>query len=157
MIARHESNMKDVDIRNEITLLFLDQEKVYNKINYEYLKKALRQIEILENFIFWIRMLYKNVFVRLFINNHIEKRILILCEIKQRDSLNCILFVLMIKRLTRYIATNLTIKRIVMNDLWIKSLMYADDIMIIIRSQEKADAIMKIFELYYHVIEAKIN
>ena len=34
--------MKDVDIRNEITLLFLNQKKVYNKVNYEYLKKILR-------------------------------------------------------------------------------------------------------------------
>ena len=44
--------MKSVDIRNEITFLFLNQKKVYNKVNYKYLKKTLRQIEILENFIF---------------------------------------------------------------------------------------------------------
>ena len=35
--------------------------------------------------------------------------------------------------------------------------MYANDIVMIIKSQEKTDAIMKIFELYYRVIEAKIN
>ena len=36
-------------------------------------------------------------------------------------------------------------------------MIYANDIIIIIKSQEKADAIIKIFELYYHVIEAKMN
>ena len=35
--------------------------------------------------------------------------------------------------------------------------MYANNIVIIIKSQEKTDAIMKIFKLYYRVIEAKIN
>ena len=117
LIARHKSNMKSADTKNEITLLFLNQKKTYNKINHEYLKKTLRQIKILENFISWIRMLYKNVFIRLFINNHIKKKISILCEIRQRDSLSYIFFVLMIKRLTRYIAINLTIKRVAMSDL----------------------------------------
>ena len=41
-MARHESNIKNVDIKNEITLLFLNQKKVYDKINHEYLKRALR-------------------------------------------------------------------------------------------------------------------
>ena len=44
--------MKNVDIRKKIALLFLNQKKVYNKINHKYLKKILRQIEILEYFIF---------------------------------------------------------------------------------------------------------
>ena len=33
--------MKSVDIKNEIIFLFLNQEKIYDKINYEYLKKTL--------------------------------------------------------------------------------------------------------------------
>ena len=82
-------------------------------------------------------MLYKNVFVRLFINNHIEKRISILYEIKQGDSLNYIFFVLIIKRLTRYIAINSIMKKVVMKNLWIKSLIYANDIMIIIKTKKK--------------------
>ena len=44
--------MKGVDIKNEITFLFLNQKKVYDKVNHEYLKNALRQIEIFEDFIF---------------------------------------------------------------------------------------------------------
>ena len=32
-----------------------------------------------------------------------------------------------------------------------------DDIIMIIKNQEKTDAIMKIFNLYYRVIEAKVN
>ena len=42
LIARHESNIKNVDIKNEIALLFLNQKKIYNKINHEYLKSVLR-------------------------------------------------------------------------------------------------------------------
>ena len=42
LIARHGSDMKSVDIKDEITLLFLNQEKVYNRINHEYLKGAMR-------------------------------------------------------------------------------------------------------------------
>ena len=42
LIARHKSNIKNVDTKNEITLLFLNQEKIYNKINHKYLKKALQ-------------------------------------------------------------------------------------------------------------------
>ena len=66
--------MKNVDIRNEIALLFLNQKKVYDKVNHEFLKSVLRQVVIFENFIFWVQILYKNVFVRLFINDHIEKK-----------------------------------------------------------------------------------
>ena len=48
-------------------------------------------------------------------------------------------------------------KKVAMSDLWIKSLMYANDIVMIIKNQEKANAIMKILELYYRIIEAKVN
>ena len=63
----------------------------------------------------------------------------------------------MIKRLTRYIAISSTINKIAMSDLWIKLLMYANDIVMIIKNQEKTNAIIKIFKLYYRVIETKIN
>ena len=109
--------MKSADIKNEITLLFLNQKKIYDKVNYEYLEGTLRQIEIPENFIFWIQILYKDVFVRLFINDHIEKRISILYEVRQGDFLSYIFFMLMIEKLTRYIAINPTIREVAMGDL----------------------------------------
>ena len=157
LIARHGPDMKGAETREGIALLFLDQEKAYDRVSHEYLEEALRKVGIPEDFISWIRMLYSDASVRLFTNGHTGGRIPILCGVRQGDPLSCILFVLVIEGLARYIATSPAMKGVAVGNLWLKSLMYADDTVVVIRNQEEADAIMKILELYCRATGAKVN
>ena len=110
-----------------------------------------------EDFISWIRVLYDRASVRLFNNGYTGERISILCGVRQGDPLSYILFMLVIEGLARYIAINLSLEGVAIGDLWLKSLMYADDMVVIIKNQDEANAIMQILELYCRATGAKVN
>ena len=79
-------------------------------------------------------MLYRNIFIRLYINDYINEKIFIKCEMRQKDSFNYILFVIVINKLTRYLQINIFIQNIIIRYQIIKSLIYANNIIMIIRN-----------------------
>ena len=101
-------------------------------------------------------MLYSDISIRLYINEYIEKRISILYRIRQRDPLSYILFILIIEGLIRQLR-DVSIRDAAIDRQIIKLLIYTNNTVIILRTQEDIDIIIKILNLYCRAIEVRVN
>ena len=141
----------------KLTIIFLNQKKIYDKINHIFLRKILKKLKIFTKYIRWIMLLYKNVKIRIMINDHMNQILKILSNVKQNDFLNCSLFIAMIECLTTYINQCSDIQKIKIDNEILKLIMYVDDTTIFVRNQVEIDKLMKILKFYDKVIGAKIN
>ena len=151
IIAKHRNTQQNVAV------IFFDQEKIFDRINHEFLWTALKRFDISTRFIFWIKFLYVDVKITVYINDHQSRRMTIECEVKQNDSLNCFLFVIVIEILTCYILQDTRISRIATESLTVKLTMFVDDITIILRNQEEINALIEILKLYERTSKTKMN
>ena len=149
IIAKYRSTLQNVII------VFFDQKKIFDRVNHEFLWAILKKFDISIQFIFWVKFLYVDVKIIIYINDHQSKRMTIKCEIKQNDFLNCSLFVIMIEILICYILQNTRISKIVIKSLTIKFTMFVDDITIILRNQKKNQRFNWDFKTVRKSIESK--
>jgi hypothetical protein len=80
-------------------LVFLDQEKAYDKITHDFLNRTLQKFEIPDKFRNTIMGLYKNAHTSIIINSVQSKTFKITRGVRQGDPLSCLLFNLTIESL----------------------------------------------------------
>ncbi|KAJ2914103.1 hypothetical protein MD484_g6325, partial [Candolleomyces efflorescens] len=80
-------------------LIFLDQEKAYDKITHNFLDKTLQAFEIPDPFRKTIMGLYEHAFTSVIINGESSKAFKISRGVRQGDPLSCLLFNLAIESL----------------------------------------------------------
>ena len=151
IIAKYKSTLQNVII------VFFYQKKIFDRVNHEFLWTILKKFDISIQFIFWVKFLYVDVKIIIYINDHQNRRVTIECEIKQNDFLNCSLFVIVIEILICYILQNTRISKIVIKSLIIKFTMFVDDITIILKNQKKINVLIEILELYEKISKTKMN
>lgn len=64
LIATHRTAEEEID------LVFLDQEKTYDCVSHHFMWAALRRLGVLNVFINWVKTLYKDAKIRIYINGH---------------------------------------------------------------------------------------
>ena len=73
----------------EAALLFIDQEKAFDRVSHEFLYKVLRKFGFGERFIHWIELIYSNASTRININGFLTKRGPLKCKVQARLSSEC--------------------------------------------------------------------
>lgn len=73
-------------------LVFLDQEKAYDKIQHDFLLKTLERMNFPPRFIQGIKAIYKSATTRVIINGKVSEVFTVRRGVRQGDPLSCLLF-----------------------------------------------------------------
>ena len=84
---------------NAHTIIALDQEKAYDKIDHKYLIDTLKAFKLPNIFVNTVEALYKNARTKVIINGIISNPYTITRGVRQGDPLSCLLFDLAIEPL----------------------------------------------------------
>lgn len=87
-------------------IVFLDQEKAYDKINHDFLWKTLEKFGFLRHFINIVKTLYKNAETVIIINGKISTSYRVIRGVRQGDPMSCLLFNLAIESLACMLCTS---------------------------------------------------
>ena len=145
------------DDENEgIHLLFLDQEKAFDRVSHRFLWAALKQLGIPRLFINCIKGLYRNASVVLMLNGYAGRPIRIRSGVRQGDPISCPLFLVAIECLAQAIIQSVDIRGIDLST-QLKCVLYADDIVVLLRNQAELDALMEIISTYGKASGSRVN
>ena len=140
-------------------ILFLDQEKAFDRVDHEYMFKVMTAFGFPEDFINNIRTLYKGAKSMIKINGFLSDSFDILSGVRQGDPLSPLLFVLVIETLAILIRTDQNIFGIKLPGLsdFIKVILYADDTAIPFSFKKELPFIKKALDLYCGASASKLN
>ena len=123
-----------IDLANkndeEAALLFLDQEKAFDRVSHEFLYKVLEKFGFGGSFIHWIKLLYSNASTMININGFLTSKVLLKSGVRQGCPLSPLLYVLVIEILALQLRANLNIVGFSIQGERIISSHYADDAVI---------------------------
>ena len=138
-------------------MLFLDQEKAFDRMSHTFILKTLRHFGFGEEIIDWINIIYKDCTARVKINGFLTQMFSIERGVRQGCPLSNLLYVLCIEVLCLEIKTNEKIKGLNYMTKKHKDLSYADDLSILTTSIESLNEIFGTLSKYQNATNAKIN
>ena len=140
-----------------IDIVFLDQEKAYDWVSHRFMWATLKCLEVPPTFIGWIKKLYKDAKIRIYINGHLSREVKVQYDVQQSDPLSCPLFIAVIESLAQIILQDKCLQGVQVGPQYIKTTMYADDTTVMIKTQVEADTLMKILDSYSRASGSRIN
>ena len=150
------------DILNEnvdAAFIMVDQEKAFDRISHKFIFKTLKQYGFGDVFIKWIRIIYKNVTSRVKVNGFLTDTIDIQRGVRQGCPLSALLYVLCLEVLSTNIRKNENIigYKITQNSFENKELLYADDLGVVVTTEESMKHLFDLLKKYELATNAKIN
>ena len=150
-----------IDLANqkneEGALLFLDQEKAFDRVNHEFLLKVLKQFGFGESFIHWIEILYTNASTQINVNGFLTNQIPLKSGVRQGCPLSAMLYVLVIEILALQLRTNPNIVGFSVQGEKLISSHYSDDAVIKITQNRCFKEVYKDLQEYEMATGARIN
>jgi len=150
-----------IDIANKddesAAFIFLDQEKAFDRVNHEFLYKAMEAFGIGETFIQWVRKIYSNATAVLNINGFLSQPIPLKRGVRQGCPLSALLYVLVIEILAIQFRLNPNIVGFKIYGEKIVSAHYIDDATIIIKQNRCFKEVIKELNEYERASGAKVN
>jgi len=146
--------------RSKAAILFLDQEKAFDRLNWDFLKGMLRAFGFGENFRRWIDIIYNQPTIRIKINNWISEKVEIQRGVRQGDPLSPLLYTLCIEGLACLIRDNQLLTGVPIasaTNLRLKILLYADDAAIFLPNLDQMEALRETLEIFEAASDARIN
>ena len=132
----------------EAAILFLDQEKTFDRVDHQFLLKTLKHLNFGDNFISWIEIILKDISSQIKINGLLSDDILIVRGVRQGDPLSALLYVIIAEVLGNLIRSNKDINGIAINSIEQKILQYGDDIQIIVTTDKSINEVFQQLRLY---------
>lgn len=139
----------------KFALLSLDLEKAFDVVNHDRLWETLEKFNLPREIITVIQRLYSNASSQVLVNGSLTSFINIGRSVRQGCPLSMVLFVMFIEPLLRQIYTEL--KGILVANQFIKIRAFADDITIVIRTNEEFDIVLKILDDFSLSAGIKLN
>ena len=150
-----------IDLANnnneEAALIFLDQEKAFDRVSHEFLFQVLKKFGCGDPFINWIKILYHNASTRINVNGFFTDEIPLKSGVRQGCPLSPLLYVLVIEILALQMRANPNIVGFSVNGEKIISSHYADDAVIKITQNRCFKEVYKELQDYERASGAKIN
>ena len=138
-------------------LLFIDFQKAFDTIEFDFILKAFEKFNFGRNIINWIQILYKNA-TSCVINNGISSCFFDVNRgVRQGDPLSPYIFILVIELLAHRIRSCEDIHGIKISNKEIKITLYADDITIVAGDRTSAKNVFKILNEFAMCSGLKIN
>lgn len=141
----------------EGSLLFLDQEKAFDRVDRLYMAKTLKAYNIPENIRTWVSLLYSNTPANISINNQLSSPVYLKSGVRQGCPLSPSLFALTIEPMANAIRKNPAIKGIPIPNGTAKIQMFADDTIFYCSAHGDVPRIVETLELYSAASGAKPN
>ena len=138
-------------------LLFLDQEKAFDRVSHAFLFDAMKAYGFGDYFIHWIQILYSNAFTRINLNGFLTDAIPLKCGVRQGCPLSALLYVLIIEMLALQLRSNPNIVGFEIQGEKIISSHYADDAVIKITQNRCFKEVYKELRAYEKATGAKVN
>ena len=140
-------------------ILQIDQEKVFDKVDHEFLYKTMNKMGFSKNFIQFIKILYKNNISYIINNGFMSPPIQLLRSLRQGCPLSLPLYIIQGEIITTNINNNENVKgiKIPNNKKDIKISQYADDSNFLLSTQESIQQVIKIFKKLRKATGSTIN
>ena len=155
------TNIWDIECkyrRSKLMYLLIDQKKAFDRVNHEYLFGTLKALNLPENFITWVKLMYRDVYSYIEINGKLTKKIHIKRSVRQGCPLSMLLFVITAEGLAQMIKTNNNIKGYKITPNQEKKLVaYADDTTLILTEPNSLQEAFKQITNYCSTSGAELN
>lgn len=140
-------------------LLFLDQEKAFDRVDHDFLFAILAHLGFPQSYIGAIRTMYSSAYSVVRINNHLSAPFRVRRGVRQGDPLSPLLFTLVIESLACAIRADPELVGVTLPGVPrpVKVCMYADDTAIAFCHPRELRRVNKILELYAIASDAKLN
>ena len=141
-------------------ILALDQEKAFDRVDWDFLMASLRHMGFGPSFISWVRLLYSNIRSAVLINGYTSSYFWPSRGVRQGCPLSPLLYVISIEVLAANLRSSPSIVGIELpgsfDPLPVLSL-YADDTSVIVTSDEATLAVFSTYEKFEHGTGSKLN
>lgn len=142
----------------EAAFIFIDQEKAFDRISHNFMFKALRKFGFGENFIKWIKIIYKNVTSKVKVNGFLTDAIDIQRGVRQGCPLSALLYLICSEVLSINIRKSTNIVGFkVSNTFEHKESTYADDMKVCVTTENSIFELFKLLEKYESATNSKVN
>ena len=159
-------DLVNIGIEKEIDglITFLDFEKAFDSIEWNFVEQTLIELNFGKTITSWFKTIYKNPITQIknngwFTNNIFPKR-----GLKQGCPLSAILFIIAIEPLCEKLRTNKKVEGINLqklcngkNEKIVKTMQYADDIVLTLKNEEALKESLYILEKFKQQAGLKIN
>lgn len=136
-------------------LAFIDFSKAFDRVNHKYLFRTFTHLGFSENFIAVLKNIVQGIHTKVTINGHFTKPIEIRNGVPQGSPLSMILYVIALEPFLRRL--NIDLEGITMSGFHKVTNAYADDVGVVIRSNDDLEKLTRIVQLYCDATCAKIN
>ena len=110
--------IKHANSRNiEAAILFLDQEKAFDRVDHHFLFQTLRHLTFGDYFISWIKTFVRDITSQFKVNGFLTDEILITRGVRQGDPLSALLYIIVAEVLGNLIRTNKDTKGITIKEI----------------------------------------
>ncbi|KAF1331678.1 putative Pollike protein, partial [Globisporangium splendens] len=141
----------------EAYALFLDFEKAFDRVNWDYMFRLLERMGCGSEFVQWVRLLYTEPQAHLVINQNIQPVLFPTRGVKQGDPLSALLFLLTIEPLGNLLRSHEEFGVCLTEDHTSTSVFFADDTTLLGGSIASVQAQLELVEEYCNGSGAKLN
>ena len=138
-------------------LLFIDFEKAFDSLNWNFMMQALKCVNFGPKFIKWIKVIYTDISSCIINNGKTGKYFPVARGVRQGDPLSPYLFILVTEFLANRIRSNNDIKGFIVNKNEIKITMYADDTTAFLADKQSAKCLFAELDQFRKASGLKIN
>ena len=160
-----EDLLHEIDNLEEEAIIFLqDQEKAFDRVEWNWLFSTLRHFNFGDTFIAWLKTLYKNSLSSIMTNGRQSNYFKVTRGIRQGDSLSALLYIIQLEPLAEKIRQSnqvegieLKLNHINNERIEIKCCQYVDDSNSFLRNKDMIGRLVFILNKYEEVSGSKIN
>ncbi len=138
-------------------LLFLDFEKAFDSVEWNFMISVLEKFNFGEGFIRWVKILYNKPIISIKNNGWMSKDIMLSRGVRQGCPLSALLFVLTVEIMAIKIRTNENINGFQCMNQNIKTSMYADDTSLLLSDFESMKSAIDTVRSFSEVAGPKLN
>ena len=150
-----------IDLSNrddsEGALIFLDQEKAFDRVEHEFLYRTMAAFGFGDSFMDWIRIIYSNASTKIKVNGFLTNPISLKRGLRQGCPLSPSLYILVVEILALQLRNNPNIVGFKVGGEKIVSMHYADDATIVIKQNQCFKEVFKEIQDYEQASGARMN
>ncbi|KAF1318181.1 putative Pollike protein, partial [Globisporangium splendens] len=157
--VRFLADLQDLitNLDDEAYAMFLDFEKAFDRVNWDYMFRVLEKIGCGSAFIQWVRLLYTRPQAHLLINQNIQPALHPTRGVKQGDPLSALLFLLAIEPLGNMLRSHEEYGVCLNADHTATSMFFADDTTLLGGSIPSVQAQLELVDVYCKGSGAKLS
>ena len=138
-------------------MLFIDFQKAFDSVEWEFLFKCLEAFNFGPDFLHWVKVFYKNIQSCILNNGMTSSFFTLKRGVRQGDPLSPYLFVVAVETLAIAIRQNSDMKGIYIEEQETKLLQYADDTTAILADTNSAKVLFELLDRFRNISGLKIN